>query len=290
MKNTPQPLTDAYHKARRSYCLFSGLLIAWELIGIQLPKDPFPQIKIILKSPEAAPFIFISLILFFSFRMTIEFLQCDQKRIDNKYSKIDFHVAHLLALISVLLFIFQRTTEVQSADVLKLNSFPSILLGVSLSFTTFDYVYNFLIKPRYLVKLKKNLIEETERLKENINESFPQKIFEFKNRNNNEDINNHAKKILDDLEKIKKNNIYKKYSKYSSESSMLSGKLLARNLPIYLVSINSLFFGKFVLELFSAVFFLLIVVFAFLIIIEFHRVFRLSIRVSRLSNRLKELK
>ncbi len=31
------PLSESYQKDRRQYALFSGLLIAWELIGFELP-------------------------------------------------------------------------------------------------------------------------------------------------------------------------------------------------------------------------------------------------------------
>ena len=51
----PPPLTDAYHKVRKQFGLFSGLLIAWELIGVDLEK--FSPYNVQLKNPEAAPYV-----------------------------------------------------------------------------------------------------------------------------------------------------------------------------------------------------------------------------------------
>jgi len=51
-------MTDSYHKARKSYGLFSALLIAWELIGIELTKEtPIENFNLIIKAPKAIPFI-----------------------------------------------------------------------------------------------------------------------------------------------------------------------------------------------------------------------------------------
>lgn len=60
--NRAPTLFDAYHKARRSYGLVSGLLLAWEPVGIELACALITNFKATLKSPHAAPYILIALV------------------------------------------------------------------------------------------------------------------------------------------------------------------------------------------------------------------------------------
>ena len=59
------PLTESYRKARKHYVLFSGLLVAWELVGIRLGtgtegleavSGKVFDIDITILSPVAAPY------------------------------------------------------------------------------------------------------------------------------------------------------------------------------------------------------------------------------------------
>lgn len=115
----PDAMTDAYHKARRSYGLFSGLLIAWELIGIQVNASPFSDFNVTLKSPEAAPYILIALVGYYAFRLTVEWYQCDSSRRALKVSRIDFFIAHSLGIAAIGLYAFQRGFGLQLADQLR---------------------------------------------------------------------------------------------------------------------------------------------------------------------------
>lgn len=116
------PLPESYHKARRSYGLFAGLLIAWELIGIELQQAPFSDFKVAFKSPEAAPFVLVALVLYFMFRITVEWHQADAVRRTMKVSKIDFRVAHFLAVTALGIFLFQRLLNLQIADLVAGNN------------------------------------------------------------------------------------------------------------------------------------------------------------------------
>jgi hypothetical protein len=42
---SPPPLTESYHKARKNLALFSGLLIAWELVGLKLGTRIHPELE-----------------------------------------------------------------------------------------------------------------------------------------------------------------------------------------------------------------------------------------------------
>lgn len=113
----PPPLNDAYHKARRNYGLFSGLLIAWELIGVELDKVPFNNLNIVLKSPHAVPYVLIVLVLYFAFRISVEWHQSDPQRRKMKASILDFFIAHGIAIAAVGLYYIQRELDLQVANV-----------------------------------------------------------------------------------------------------------------------------------------------------------------------------
>lgn len=129
----PDAMTDAYHKARRSYGLFSGLLIAWELIGIQVNASPFSDFNVTLKSPEAAPYILIALVGYYAFRLTIEWYQCDSSRRALKVSRVDFFIAHSLGIVAVGLYAIQRGLGLQLADQLRESPPYWIVFGLTSS-------------------------------------------------------------------------------------------------------------------------------------------------------------
>jgi hypothetical protein len=59
-------LSEAYHKVRRLYGLFSALFIAYEFVGIELSNEPFTAFKITLKKSSSLTVGIISInILFF---------------------------------------------------------------------------------------------------------------------------------------------------------------------------------------------------------------------------------
>jgi hypothetical protein len=127
--NNPPPLSGQYHKARTQLGLFSGLLLAWELVGIELGEAPLESVRITLKSPQAAPYVFIALIVYFWFRLAVEWLQCDALRRASLPSRIDYIGAQVLAISALVFYAVQRLLNVQVADFLKLNLVGQGLLG-----------------------------------------------------------------------------------------------------------------------------------------------------------------
>ena len=111
------PLSEAYQKARRQYALFSGLLIAWELIGFELP-NKVELVKggnLIIKSPQAAPWVLIVLVLYFAGRTTLEWYQCSEDSRGLRASLIDFRSAHLIGLFALGLYSVQKLLQIQVA-------------------------------------------------------------------------------------------------------------------------------------------------------------------------------
>lgn len=122
-KYPPEPahLTSEYHKARRQLLLWSGVLFAWELIGIDLTKvvDDGSNIGTIIKSittPQAIPWVILILIAYFGFRMSIEWYHCDPDRRHMLVSKVDVRVSTGIAVLSYALYFYQLFAETQLAQ------------------------------------------------------------------------------------------------------------------------------------------------------------------------------
>ncbi len=117
-ENKIPPLSESYQKARKSYGLFAALLLAWELIGLGLEaaQEPGGIVKVTVKSPQAAPYVLLVLVLFFAFRITIEWMQCDEDRRSLFPAKIDYWASHTIGVSALLIFGIQRFFEFQVAD------------------------------------------------------------------------------------------------------------------------------------------------------------------------------
>jgi hypothetical protein len=88
---TVPPVTDSYQKAYKSYLLFSALLASWQIIGITIEtKDRW---GITLKSPSAVPLVLVCLVLYFGYKVTIEWMQVEDGRRHNIAAATDFRVA-----------------------------------------------------------------------------------------------------------------------------------------------------------------------------------------------------
>ncbi|WP_455389036.1 hypothetical protein [Petrachloros mirabilis] len=110
----PPQLSDQYYQARKVYVLVCGLLLTCVLVGLGLPEDGrvMPYSSIVLKNPSALPLIFLTLLIYSAYRITIEWNQCDERRRAMKVSRIDFLVSHALGLFSVAAYLIDQALEV----------------------------------------------------------------------------------------------------------------------------------------------------------------------------------
>lgn len=78
----PAPLTDPYHRARRQFVLWSAILLAWELIGVDLNllKDTTAGFVLALQRPGVIPWVLVAFVLYFAARLTLEWLQVEPAR------------------------------------------------------------------------------------------------------------------------------------------------------------------------------------------------------------------
>lgn len=135
----PYQLGEQYHKARSKLALFSGLLLGWEIIGVELAGRPLTSIQITLKSPQAAPYIFIALIAYFTFRLTVEWLLCAPGQRRAVPARADYYGAHGIAIAALLLYLLQRLLGVQIADSLSRAPIIALIAGAGLGVAVFFF-------------------------------------------------------------------------------------------------------------------------------------------------------
>ncbi len=120
--NHPPELVGPYEKARRAYGAVSALLLAWEFVGIDVQPTPIESLNVTLKSPQATPYVLIAFVLYFAFRLTIEWHQSAPERRRMPASRVDFWVAHSIGILAIGLYGVQRLLEFQLAD--RVTNFP----------------------------------------------------------------------------------------------------------------------------------------------------------------------
>lgn len=129
----PASLSEHYHKARKQLVLWSGILFAWELVGIDLGGlkesggSVGPIVKA-LKSPQAVPWVFLILLSYFFYRTIIEWYQSDPSRRKMRASRVDMAVSLGCGILALTLYFIQRLLEVQIAD--KVSSPMALILGM----------------------------------------------------------------------------------------------------------------------------------------------------------------
>lgn len=168
-------LNESYHKARKSYGLFSVLLFLWELVGIELTEAPIENMNITFKSPQAAPFILIVLVTYFGYRFTVEWYQTDPRRRNARPSQIDFFVAHCIGVLSILFYTVQFILSYQIAnelsedllDIALLHMVFGLLTGSVFSMFYMDYAsakrfgYKYIFRKKHYISLSVFIVIDT---------------------------------------------------------------------------------------------------------------------------------
>lgn len=139
----PEP-SEAYQKARRMCSLFSGLLVAWEIIGIELGEVPLSNFSVTLQSPDAAPVVLLALVGYFTIRLMIEWSQVHPQRKKVVAARIDLLLAFLLVGSAIGIYFFQIIYGEQIASLLSKFEMVVIMLGMAWGFN----VYFFFTMPK----------------------------------------------------------------------------------------------------------------------------------------------
>lgn len=164
-----QRLSDSYHRARRMFALLCGILIAWEYIGIRIGGDainnnqsvtgiaPGIGLPVTIRNPEIIPTIIFILVLYFSFRFTIEWRRSPTEIRNHLTSIIDAVVAYLIGFVAVNIFAVQRITQIRFANVLNTYSAVGAFIGFS-TVTVIRIIVIYLIRPKKKIPLLPTLI------------------------------------------------------------------------------------------------------------------------------------
>ena len=123
-KSEPRALSTEYHKARKQLMLWAGILLIWELVGVDLEKAKDAEGNVgalvkSIKSPQAIPWVLLILVAYLLFKVTVEWYQCSADRRSLRVSRIDFFSAWIVSLVAYVLYVGQAISRVQFADLLQ---------------------------------------------------------------------------------------------------------------------------------------------------------------------------
>jgi len=132
----PPALPQEYYKTRRQLMLWSGILFAWELIGVDLEMAATAGGNVgtalkAIKSPQAIPWTILILVLYFLFRFSIEWRQASTSRRVLWPAKIDFFSSWTIAWLATSLYMGQRYAHFQVANNFVIDT---VLTGVGVPF------------------------------------------------------------------------------------------------------------------------------------------------------------
>ena len=122
-KRDPAALSSEYHKARKQLMLWAAILFVWELVGIDLDKAKEAggnagAIIGAIRSPRAVPWALVILVFYFSFKLRVEWRQCNEDRRGVREARQDYLSAFIVASLACGLYFVQTISRVQLADYL----------------------------------------------------------------------------------------------------------------------------------------------------------------------------
>lgn len=137
-KPEPRALSTEYHKARKQLMLWAGILLIWELVGVDLEKAKDAEGNVgalvkSIKSPQAIPWVLLILVAYLLFKVTVEWYQCSADRRSLRVSRIDFFSAWIVSLVAYVLYVGQAISRVQFADLLQSSNKWQCLFTGSIS-------------------------------------------------------------------------------------------------------------------------------------------------------------
>jgi hypothetical protein len=105
----PEHLSPEYHKAHKQVMLWSGMLILWDILDIDLAlarstEGSVGPIISAIKNPRAVPWVLLGLIVYFLIKLLIEWAQCNEFRRSKHASVVDFGAAWFAALGAAFLY------------------------------------------------------------------------------------------------------------------------------------------------------------------------------------------
>lgn len=131
--------------------MVSGFLLFYELLGARPTNTPIAWLGVKITNPEAAVFVIFILLLYFAFRLIIEWWKLESEQRMSRPLQIDYILAHSIAALAVFLFLFQSMQGIQIAESIMVDRFSHFGFGFVLAALLFFWFYDReLFKGRYL--------------------------------------------------------------------------------------------------------------------------------------------
>ena len=148
--SAPPPLSDQYHNARNKYALFSALLLAWSFLGIQIDiRNLFANVSVSIPTPDKVPILLTGLVLYYAYRICIEWNQCDGTRRSYRSSRVDFSITHVIGFAAISTYSLQQTMPQLGQVVVDKAPTLSILFAVVLFLASGLIVQYFVSTPSF---------------------------------------------------------------------------------------------------------------------------------------------
>jgi len=121
-------LSDEYHKSRKYLVLFSGLLFGLMFAGFRVNRPPqnaiekvipYTDIQISFDSPDVIQYLLVFLVVYFYYRLFIQWKLTGIASRSNKWAQIDFEITQSIAIISILSFCLQKYTNYKLVDIFE---------------------------------------------------------------------------------------------------------------------------------------------------------------------------
>lgn len=106
-------MTEEYFKSRRQLVMWSGILFAFQTVGLDLESlksatGTLGTAYRLITRPDLVPFVIIVLVGYFLVRFAIEYFRCDEASRRLRVSRVDAYLTAGIALSSLILFGFTR--------------------------------------------------------------------------------------------------------------------------------------------------------------------------------------
>lgn len=119
--------SNAYYKAHRLYGFAAGLLLVLELIGIEeSDAAQIPYTSYNLSNPNALPVVVAIGVLYFAFRLTVEWYQQSEGLRSRRASVLDFCLMHVAASSAIGVMLLQRVFGIDTLGLVTFSTYFAV--------------------------------------------------------------------------------------------------------------------------------------------------------------------
>jgi hypothetical protein len=148
---------ESYKASQRNYAIFSGVLLLWEIIGVDIDSDLITIINIRIANKDAMQYVLISILVYFGLRFTIERIYIKPLKLSSGIEALDFAASHCLGGLALVIWLSRH------------NGVPyqAIVIGVGVLFVVLCII-NIAIRLYCWIAMSKRMRHQLSRLLLNI--------------------------------------------------------------------------------------------------------------------------